>query len=252
LPLIVEKKPEVLITEDGIRTDGRGPLDLRPIKIQVGVLSRADGSAYLEWGGNRVLAAVYGPREVHPKHMALPDRALLRCRYNMAPFSTPERKRPGPDRRSVELSKVIREALLPSIFLERYPGTAIDVFVEILRSDAGTRVAGVTAASLALADAGIEMRGLVTAVAVGRVEDWVVVDPNHDEDQWGDADIPVAFLMEEKEITLLQLDGPMTQEQFDRALELASQAADLIYEVQKEALRRPYEAVRLEILRRGE
>ena len=252
MPLIVEKRPEVLITEDGIRTDGRGPLDLRPIKIQVGVLSRADGSAYLEWGGNRVLAAVFGPREVHPKHMALPDRALLRCRYNMAPFSTPERNRPGPDRRSVELSKVIREALLPSIFLERYPGTAIDVFVEILRSDAGTRVAGVTAASLALADAGIEMRGLVTAVAVGRVEDWVIVDPNHDEDQWGDADVPMAFLMEEKLVTLLQLDGPLSEEQFDKALELGSKAADLVYELQKEALRRPYEVVRLEILKGGE
>jgi len=239
MPIFVETRPEVLITEEGVRVDGRGPLDLRPIRMEVGVLSRADGSAYIEWGGNRILAAVYGPREAKPKHIALPDRALVRCRYMMAPFSTLERRKPGPDRRSVELSKVIREALAPSIFLEEYPGTVIDVFVEVLRSDAGTRVAGVTAASLALANAGIALRGLVSAVAVGRVGDWIVVDPGHDEDMWGDADMPVAFLMEDKEITLLQLDGPMTEEQFMEALSLAEKSAEIIYEAQREALRRP-------------
>ncbi|RLG51583.1 MAG: exosome complex exonuclease Rrp41, partial [Thermoproteota archaeon] len=145
--IFTEEKPEILIQEDGTRIDGRKPDEMRPISIEVGVLRKANGSAYLEWGGNRVLAAVYGPREVHPRHLALPDRALIRCRYNMAPFSTEERKRPGPDRRSIELSKVIREALLPAVFVERFPNTSIDIFVEILRSDAGTRIAGITAAS---------------------------------------------------------------------------------------------------------
>ncbi len=240
MPIYLQEPPEILITPEGVRTDGRGPHDLRPIKMTVGVLNRADGSAYVEWGGNRILAAVYGPREVHPKHLTLPDRALVRCRYNMAPFSTEERKRPGPDRRSIELSKVIREALLPAIFVDKYPGTVIDIFVEIIRSDAGTRCAGTTAASLALADAGIAMRGLVTALAVGRVGDWIVMDPNHDEDMYGDVDVPVAFLMEDKEITLLQLDGPLTEDEFNEALDLAMKGADLVYEMQKEALRRPY------------
>ncbi len=240
MPIYVEKKPDVLIGEDGTRTDGRSPLDLRPIKIEVGILERADGSALVEWGGNRVLAAVFGPREVHPKHMLLPDRALLRLRYNMAPFSTPERKRPGPDRRSVELSKVIRTALLPAVFIEKYPGSAIDVFVEILRSDAGTRVAGVTAASLALADAGIAMRGLVAGCSVGRVDDFIVVDPNHDEDMWGDVDMPMAVLFEDRKITLLQADGPLTVEQFNECLRLGMACCEMVYELQKEALRRPY------------
>jgi len=60
-------KPEKLI-ENGIRLDGRRPDELRPIKIKVGVLNRADGSCYLEFGRNKVIAAVYGPREVHPRH----------------------------------------------------------------------------------------------------------------------------------------------------------------------------------------
>ncbi|MCX8171676.1 MAG: exosome complex exonuclease Rrp41, partial [Candidatus Bathyarchaeota archaeon] len=69
-----------LIDEKGLRVDGRKPNELRPIKMEVGVLSNADGSAYIEQGKNKILAAVYGPREVHPRHLALPDRALLRCR----------------------------------------------------------------------------------------------------------------------------------------------------------------------------
>ncbi len=98
-----------LIDENGKRIDGRKKYELRPIKMEVGVLKNADGSAYVEWGKNKVLAAVYGPREIHPpKHLQRPDRAILRVRYNMAPFSVEERKKPGPDRRSVEISKVIR------------------------------------------------------------------------------------------------------------------------------------------------
>ena len=252
MPLYVEKKPDVLITEDGVRTDGRLPHEIRPIRMTVGILDKADGSAFIEWGGNRILAAVFGPREVHPKHLALPDKALIRTRYNMAPFSTPERKRPGPDRRSVELSKVIREAIKPAIFVENYPGSVIDIFVEVLRSDAGTRVAGVNAASLALANAGIAMRGLVAACAVGRVENFIVCDPNHDEDMWGDADMPMAMLMESEKITLLQTDGPMTDEQFKEALEMGRRCIRFLYEMQKEALKRPYLVVERSVFEQGE
>ncbi len=245
--IFTEEKPEILIQEDGTRIDGRKPDEMRPISIEVGVLRKANGSAYLEWGGNRVLAAVYGPREVHPRHLALPDRALIRCRYNMAPFSTEERKRPGPDRRSVELSKVIREALLPAVFVERFPNTSIDIFVEILRSDAGTRIAGITAASLALADAGIPLKGLVAGCTVGKVGDWLVLDVGHEEDMWGDADIPLAMIMETQEITLLQSDGTLTPEEFKEALDLVIKGCTYVYELQKEALRRPYMAVEEEI-----
>jgi exosome complex component RRP41 len=75
----------------------------------------------------------------------------------MAPFSVQERKSPAPSRREIELSKVIRESLQPSVFMEYYPRTMIDVFIEILQADGGTRCASITAASLALADAGIPM-----------------------------------------------------------------------------------------------
>ena len=144
-----------LIDENGVRTDGRTWDQLRPIKIEVGTLHNANGSAYIEFGKNKIVAAVYGPKEMHPKHMLLPDRAVLKCRYHMAPFSVDERKNPAPSRREIEISKVIREAIQPALILEDYPRTAIQIYVEVLQSDGGSRVVGITAASLALADAGI-------------------------------------------------------------------------------------------------
>ncbi|MDP9462292.1 MAG: exosome complex exonuclease Rrp41, partial [Thermoproteota archaeon] len=98
-----------LIDENGKRIDGRGADELRTVKITVGAVKNADGSAFIEFGKNKILAAVYGPREVHPKHMALPDRCVLRCRYHMVPFSTDTRKNPAPSRREIEISKVMRE-----------------------------------------------------------------------------------------------------------------------------------------------
>jgi exosome complex component RRP41 len=89
---------------DGKRIDGRGEGDLRPIKIVSRVLNDAEGSAYIEWGKNKILAGVYGPRECIPRHDQSLYRAVVRCRYNMAPFcSLEEHGRAGPARRSQEL-----------------------------------------------------------------------------------------------------------------------------------------------------
>jgi len=236
-----------LIDENGLRVDGRRPNELRPIKIEVGVLSNADGSAYIEQGKSKILAAVYGPREVHPRHLALPDRALLRCRYHMAPFSVEERKSPAPSRREIELSKVIREALEPAIFLEKFPRTSIDVFIEVLQADGGTRCAGTTVAALALADAGIPMRDLVVACAVGKVDGVLVLDLNDLEDKEGEADLPVAYMPNLDMISLLQMDGQLTIEEFEQALNLAIEGCKQIYRLQKEALKAKYLAIKEEV-----
>ncbi len=236
-----------LIDKDGLRVDGRKKDELRPIKIMVGVLSNADGSAYIEQGKNKIIAAVYGPREVHPRHLALPDRAILRCRYHMAPFSVEERKSPAPSRRELELSKVIREALEPTVFLEQYPRTAIDLFIEVLQADGGTRCAGITIGSLALADAGIPMRDLVVACAAGKVDGQIVLDLNDIEDKEGEADVPVAMMPNLNLITLLQMDGLLTPEEFEEALNLSIEGCRRIYALQKKALKEKYISIREEV-----
>lgn len=229
---------EDLTTDTGIseRTDGRAFDELRPLKIEAGVLERADGSAYLEIGGNKIIAAVYGPRELHIRRLMQPDRAVLRCRYNMAPFSVDDRKRPGPDRRSVEISKIATDALSPAVFLEKFPRSTIDVFIEVLEAEGGTRCAGITAAAVALADAGIPMRDIVVACAAGKANGQVVLDLSEIEDKEGEADLPVAIMPRTEEITLLQSDGNLTSEEFEKALNLALEGCKIISEVQKKAI----------------
>jgi len=245
--MFLEKRPEKLIDKKGLRTDGRKPDELRPIKFEVGVLGNADGSARVQQGKTIILAAVYGPREVHPRHLALPDRAVLRCRYHMAPFSVSRRKSPAPSRREMELSKVIREALEPAIFLERYPRTSIDLFIEVLQADGGTRCASISVASLALADAGIPMRDLVAACAAGKVDGKLVVDLNDVEDKYGEADVPIAMMVGLNAVTLLQMDGMLDPKEFRTALNMAVEGCRQIYEMQKEALKEKYALIREEL-----
>src|SRR5216117_1226464 len=230
----IEKQMK-LIRADGRRLDGRKPDELRPVRIEAGVLRRADGSAYIEWGGNKVLAAVYGPREAHPRHLQDPARALVQCRYNMAPFSVSDRKRPGPDRRSVEISKVISEAFSSVVFAEQFPRTSVDIFIEVLQADAGTRGAGLTAASVGLADAGVPMRDLVTSCASGKIDDVVCLDLNKDEDNFGDADCPMAIVPRTGDVVLLQMDGHLTYDEFQKAMGLSIDATKRIYEMQRRA-----------------
>lgn len=243
----MSKTDEKLIGKDGLRVDGRKLTELRPTKIEVGVLGNADGSAYIEQGKNKILAAAYGPHEVHPKHLALPDRCLLRCRYHMAPFSVDERKSPAPSRREVEISKVIRESLEPSILLEYFPRTSIDLYIEVLQAHGGTRCASITVASLALADAGIPMRDLTAACAAGKVDGKFVLDLNDQEDKKGEADVPLAYMPNLNAITLLQMDGQLTLEEFGEVINLSLEGCKQLYDIQKQALKAKYVAVEQEV-----
>src|SRR3989344_5675623 len=221
------------------RFDGRGFEELRPMKAKVGVIPRADGSAMFQTGKTIAYAAVYGPRDLHPKFMQNPQTGILRINYNMMPFSGHgERVRPGGSRRSKEINMVIQNALLPVLNLKEYPNAVVDIFVELPQTDAGTRCAAITAAAMALADAGLEMKDLVCAVAAGRVMDKVVLDLNYLEDSHEDgADIPVAILPNSGKVTLLQMDGEVTREQLKEAITKAKDACKKIYELQKAALK---------------
>ena len=96
--LVPEPHDEKCFREDGSRLDGRAIDEARPFSCKVGVINNAQGSAYVEHGGNKIFASVYGPREVHPRHLAKPDKPVLRVNYRIATFSGHERKRPAPNR----------------------------------------------------------------------------------------------------------------------------------------------------------
>lgn len=236
-----EEKPDYLINPEGLRRDGRRPDEMRPLELKVGdVIRNADGSASIRQGNTYIVAAVYGPRELHPRHLALPDRAYLRCNYRMATFSVPDRKRPAPSRREREISMVVRNALEPALFLEEFPEAVIDVYAYVLQADGGTRCATINAASLALADAGIPMRSLVPSIAVGKADDTLIVDLGDMEDKYGGGDVPMAIIPQTESITLLQQDGSFTREELMEAMRMGINACKVLHERQKDAIRRAY------------
>ncbi len=248
MPLIIKDEyPEKLFREDGKRLDGRDKHELRPIKMEVGVLENADGSAYLEWGNNKIYAAVYGPREVHPHHLAKPDRGILRVFYRMATFSVFDRKRPAPGRREKEISMVITDCLEPVLFLELYPGTSFEVFINVMDADGGTRCACTTVAALALADAGVPMKSLVTAVAMGKIDGELITDLSGIEDKAGEADLPCAMTWFNEELSLLQFDGKMDLEEFSKCLTLGKEALTKIHEIQLDTLKKKYIEIQEEL-----
>ncbi len=242
-----EPHDPVCFNEDGSRLDGRAVDEVRAFSCEVGVIKNAQGSALVRHGGNQIYAAVYGPREVHPRHMAKPDRGILRVYYRMCTFSVHERKSPAPNRRENEISKVIREALEPVLFLEAYPDSQIEIYIEVVAADGGTRCASTTAASLALADAGIPMKSLVVGVAAGKAQDKVILDLGDKEDKVGQADVPAVVVMKDKTISLLQFDGEMTTDEMELGFKYILKGAEDIYQIQLEALKKKYEKISEEV-----
>ena len=226
------------------RLDKRKFDEPRKIEAKAGIIPNADGSAYFKIGNTWAYAAVYVPRNIHPKFLQDPSKGILRCNYNMMPFSsTGERVRPGSSRRSKEISLVTEKALLPVLDLEEYPNSVVDVFIELLQTEAGSRCAGICAASMALADAGLKMKDLVAAVSVGRVDDKLVVDLDYNEEAYEDGpvvDIPLTMTPNTNEKTLLQMDGLISKDELKKVLEMGKKVCKDIYEIQKKALKAKY------------
>jgi len=227
--------------EDNVeRPDGRKFDEPREMEAKVGIIDNAFGSAMFRFGDTVALAGVYGPKVLHPQHLQNPKKALLRCYYNMISFSVPDRSRPGPGRRDHEIGKVTEWALSDTIDLEQFPSQVVDIHISILQANASTRCAGINAASLALANAGLPMKEMVSSVSIGKLDKGLVVDLTKEEEDFeegeGATDLPLAFTPSGK-ITLMQMDGQISSEQLKEGIKLGKKACEKVYEVQKEALK---------------
>jgi exosome complex component RRP41 len=222
------------------RPDGRGIKEMREIEAKVGVVPNADGSAMFRTGKTIAIAAVYGPKKMHPQHKQDPSTGQVRCEYNMISFSVDDRIRPGRNRRAMEISEITKWALEPVVMLDKYPGQVVDVYINIIQADAGTRCAGINAASLALAHAGVPMKEIVSSVSIGKLDKTLVVDLTKEEEDFeegeGPTDIPISMTKSGK-ITHMQLDGKIGVKQLQEAVDLAKESCEKIYEIQKKALK---------------
>jgi exosome complex component RRP41 len=226
------------------RPDGRKINELRKITAKVGVVPNADGSALFGFGDTIAIAAVYGPKKMHPQHSQNPEKGTLRCTYNMLSFSVTERIRPGPSRRSQEISKITEWALQPIVMIDDFPGNVVDVHINVIQANASTRCAGINAAVMALAHAGIPMKSMVTSVSIGKLDKQLVTDLIKEEEDWeegeGPTDIPIT-LTDDGKITHIQLDGNIPMKQLMETFELAKEAGKQIHEAQVKALKEAIE-----------
>ncbi|XP_060821150.1 exosome complex component RRP41 [Bombus pascuorum] len=155
--------------QSGLRPDGRRALELRQIRVKMGVFGQADGSAYIEQGNTKILVTVYGPHQPRGSTGRNTTKGIVNCQYSMAVFSlsSGERKRkPRGDRKSQERSLQLKHAMEAIIHLEIYPRSQIDIYVEALQVDGSEYCASVNAATLALIDAGIPIKNYAIGCTV--------------------------------------------------------------------------------------
>jgi len=224
------------------RNNGRKVDETREIRAEVGIIPNADGSALFAFGDTIAIATVHGPRTMHPQHKQDPKKGVLRCNYDMLSFSVTERKKPGPNRRSQEISKVTEWALAQAVDLDDFPATVVDVNIIILQANASTRCAGINAASLALAHAGVPMKELVASVSIGKIDKTLVadVDKEEEDNEEGDGatDIAMSFLCNSEKISHIQLDGKITAKELDEAIELGWKTCQKIKKIQEDTLKK--------------
>ena len=171
-----------LLDDEGLRMDKRGQDDVGSVFFQCGIISQAKGSCFCEFHNTKVMCSVYGPKDFEQKE-EFQMTGKLKCEFKFAPFSCRARRGHIADMEENEFCEVLSQALIPSICLHRYPKSQLEVYVLVLEDNGSALAAGITAASLALADACIEQYDIVTSAAV-RVcgKNNFLLDPTFDEE----------------------------------------------------------------------
>merc|ERR1712181_152950 len=187
-----------LLSDQGLRLDGRKASELRRIRCRMGVYGQADGSAYLEQGNTKVLAAVYGPHDMRERKL-----------------------RPRGDRKSMEMSQHLKQTFEATIKVGLFPRSQIDIFVEVLQADGGNYCACVNAATLALIDAGIPLVDYVSACTASLVADTPLVDVSSLEATTGSPELTVAAHPKSGQIVLLEMSHRFHLDHLDKVMEVA-------------------------------
>lgn len=239
-----------MIIEEGIRTDGRKPDEIRHISARVGILPRAHGSALFVRGETQALVATtLGTADDEQKIETLEGETYKTfiLHYNFPPFSVGEVKPlRSPGRREIGHGALAERALKPAIpSKEAFPYT-IRVVSDILESNGSSSMATVCGGTLALMDAGVPIKAPVAGIAMGLIQEGdkniVLTDILGLEDHLGDMDFKVTGT--EKGITAFQLDvktGGINTSIMEKALEQARQGRLFILNKIKEVISSPRE-----------
>uniref|UniRef100_H3CEF3 Exosome complex component MTR3 n=1 Tax=Tetraodon nigroviridis TaxID=99883 RepID=H3CEF3_TETNG len=217
-----------------VRADGRQreQADVRPVFVRCGLGSQAKGSAYMEAGATKLLCCVYGPRETERK-----DETDMRCGrltadVRFAPFSCPERGSWIQGSQDRDFSSMLLESLQPAVCLHRYPRSQIEVHLVVLENGGSVLAHAVTCASVALADAGIQMYDLVLGCSLRQDGASFVADPTYAEE------LTVAFLPSLNQISGLRSDGEMAEDTLRAGVRTCIEGCYKLYPVVRQVLSR--------------
>jgi len=227
-----------VISPEGLRQDGRRPPEIRKLVCEMGQFRKVDGSATYEQGNTKVIATVYGPREPKQRSKALHDRCIITCEYTVAGFARGERKKLAKgDRRGKENGLLIKQTFEDCVLRHLYPRSQISIFVQVIVDDGGALAAAISAASLALIDAGIAMKDFVCACPVGFDDDHPILDINSLERSFGGASMTVALYPQAKKVALVQMESRMGLDKFEDVLTLGTEGCNKVYEVLKSRMK---------------
>jgi polyribonucleotide nucleotidyltransferase len=241
------------IVNEGVRIDGRGPADIRPLSAEVGLVPTAHGTGLFKRGETQVLSVTTlgMPRmEQMLDTITTDDKKRYMHHYNFPPFSTGETGRVGsPKRREIGHGALAERALVPVVpDAQEWPYT-LRVVSDVLASNGSTSMASVCGSTLSLMDAGVPIKAPVAGIAMGLVfaegKYTTLTDILGQEDAFGDMDFKVAGTSEF--VTALQLDTKISGIPADvlaQALHQAKEARLKILEVMAGAIAAPREDVR--------
>jgi len=241
------------VVEEGVRIDGRGPTDLRPVSAEVGVLATAHGSGLFQRGETQVLSVttLAMPRMNQLLDTLSPEtQKRYMHHYNMAPWANGETGRVGsPKRREIGHGALAERALLPVVPSQEDFSYTLRLVSEVMSSNGSTSMASVCASSLSLMDAGVPIKAPVAGIAMGLIYDGgtytTLTDILGAEDAFGDMDFKVAGTADA--VTALQLDTKIDGIPADvlgQALQQAKDARLQILAVMNDAISAPRSEVR--------
>jgi exosome complex component RRP41 len=153
--------------------------DIRNISCQLGCIPNVDGSCYFEMGLTKVLCVVKGPHE--PTQFSNKDSSPceLMVDIDIVPFASPERVVFGKtDRKLTEMKSAIKQSIQSILLLQSYVNSQISIYLTVIQADNNEFSSCINATTLALIDAGIQMRDYLISVSLGYLERTIVVDPN--------------------------------------------------------------------------
>ncbi|KAK2577485.1 hypothetical protein KPH14_003583 [Odynerus spinipes] len=226
------------------REDGRAHNERRGVFLKTGIVSQAKGSAYIEMGDTKVVCSVFDPREIPNKNEYCTQGELF-CEFKFAPFSCNKRKIHQQDAEEKEYSLILKRALEPAVCLNEFPNFQVDVYATVLDNGGSSLAAAITAASLALANAGVPMFGLVTASTVAVYNDMLLLDPTDREElcctgntiiSGSHGIIMQASLPQHGQISEFFLVGSLNMKHVTNAIEMIKEANKDIYPLLQQCL----------------